>query len=133
MRIVDHALAAFEKSAEEGVSEVTSHTIESADDCGKLEVSGRSVTHRVRKDAGDVRFLEVAMKALREIRDLFKIGAEAETKLQAVVPDGGPALEALGQTGTIRITTKWGQPAIGAQPRRPAVEPEVCTVKNEGG
>jgi hypothetical protein len=30
---------------------------------------------------GTPRFLETAMKALREIRDLFGIGAEAEGKL----------------------------------------------------
>ena len=34
----------------------------------------------VRRDAGDVRYLEMAMKALAEIRDLFKIRAEAESK-----------------------------------------------------
>ena len=37
----------------------------------------------VRRDAGDVRYLEMAMKALAEIRDLFKIRAEAESKLTA--------------------------------------------------
>ena len=52
-----------------------------------LGLMGKSVTHRVRKDAGDLRFLEVAMKALREIRDLFGIGAEAESKLSAAVPE----------------------------------------------
>ena len=69
MRIVDHAFAAFEKSAEEGVTEVTSQTIESANDSSKLRLTGRSVTRSVRNDAGNVRYLEVAMKALREIRE----------------------------------------------------------------
>jgi hypothetical protein len=73
------------------------------------------------------------MKALREIRDLFKIGAEAESKLQTVVPDGGPALEALGHTGTIRLTTKWGPARNRRAASAPAVELEVCTIKNEGG
>jgi hypothetical protein len=50
MRIVDHALTAFDKSAEEGVSEVTSQTVESADGSGKLRVSQKVVTHRVRED-----------------------------------------------------------------------------------
>jgi hypothetical protein len=75
-RIVDHALAAFEKSAEEGVSETASRTIESLDHTGKLRLTGKSVTNHIRKDAGDVRYLEVAMNALREIRDLFGLGAE---------------------------------------------------------
>lgn len=84
MRIGDQAFAAFEKSAEKGVSDMTSQTIESPDD--RLGLTGKSVSHQVRKDAGDVRFLEAAMKALREIRDLFKIGAEAESKLKAASP-----------------------------------------------
>jgi hypothetical protein len=74
----------FERSAEKGGKESRSETIESADDCGKLRLTGKRVTQRVRKDAGEPRFLEVTMKALREIRDLFKIGAEAESKLGAV-------------------------------------------------
>src|ERR1700738_3337928 len=55
MRVVDHALAAFERSAEKGVREVTHETIESADDRCKLGLTGKGVTHHVRKDAGDVR------------------------------------------------------------------------------
>jgi hypothetical protein len=85
MRVVDQAFPAFEKSAEESVSEVTCQTIERADDSGKLALTGRSVTHHVRKDAGDVRYLEIAMKALREIRDLFGIGAETESELDRAV------------------------------------------------
>jgi hypothetical protein len=118
-RIADWAFAAFEKSAEAaGVREVTCETIESADDSGKLELTGRSVTHRVRNGAGDVRYLEVEMKALREIRDLFKIGAEAESKLGAVASSqGGLALEALMRTGAARLTTRWAKPLeTGARP-----------------
>jgi hypothetical protein len=107
MRVVDQAFAAFEKSAERGVREVTSQTIESADDCGKLRLTGKRVTQSMRKGAGDVRFLEMAMKALREIRDLFGIGAEAQSKLGAAAPVGGPALEALVRTGAARLTTRW--------------------------
>jgi hypothetical protein len=88
MRVADQALAAFEKSAEDGVSEIASQTIESRDDCGKLRLTGKRVTRSVRRDAGDVRFLEMALKALHEIRNLFGIGAEAETKLRAVSPEG---------------------------------------------
>jgi hypothetical protein len=115
MRIVDRAFAAFEKSAEEGVSEVASHTIESADDYGKLGLTGRRVSRRVRRDAGDVRFLEVAMKALREIRDLFKIGAEAESKLKAASPDGGLALETLARTGEVRLMRKASKTCLTAR------------------
>jgi molybdenum-dependent DNA-binding transcriptional regulator ModE len=120
MRVVDQAFAAFEKSADDGVSEVASQTIESADDCVKLGLTGRSITRRGRKDAGDPRLLEVAMKALREIRDLFGIGAEAESKLRAASPEGGLALEALLRTGAARLTTRWAKPVeSGTQPRRP--------------
>jgi hypothetical protein len=94
MRVVDQAFAAFEKSAEEGVSEVTFQTIERADDCGKLGLLDKSVTHHVRKSAGDVRYLEVALKALRELRDLFGIGAEAEGKQRAASPQASVALQA---------------------------------------
>jgi hypothetical protein len=114
MRIVDQALAAFDKSAEEGISEVTSQTIESPDD--RLGLAGKSVTHHVGKDAGDVRYLEMAMKALREIRDLFKIGAEAESKLGAAAREGSLALEALVQTGSLRIKTRWSNHLVGARP-----------------
>jgi hypothetical protein len=61
MRIVDQAFAAFEKSAEEGVSETASQTVERLDYTGKLGLTRRSVTNHVRKDAGDVRYLEMAM------------------------------------------------------------------------
>lgn len=107
MRVADQAFAAFEKSAEEGVREVTHQTIESPDHTGKLGLTGRSVTRSVRRNPGDPRFLELAMKALREIRDLFGIGAEAESKLRAASPEGGLALEALLRTGAARLTTQW--------------------------
>ncbi len=99
MRVVDQAFAAFEKSAEEGVREVADRTVESADDRGKLGLFGKSVTHHVRKSAGDVRYLEVALNALREIRDLFGIGAEAEGKQGAASPQASVALQALMRTG----------------------------------
>jgi hypothetical protein len=108
MRIYDQAFAAFDRSAEEGAREVTCQTIESTDDCGKLRFTGRSVTHRVHRDAGDPRFLELALKASREIRDLFRIGAEAESKLRAASSEGGLALEALMRTGAVRLATRWG-------------------------
>jgi histone H3/H4 len=120
MRIADQAFAAFEKSAEEGVREIASQTIERADDSGKLRLTGKGVTRSVRKGAGDVRFLEVAMKALREVRDLFGIGAEAESKLNAASPEGGLALEALMRTGAARLTTRWAESVeSGTQPRQP--------------
>ncbi len=120
MRIVDQAFAAFEKSAEDGVKEITSQTIESANDRGKLGLSGRRVIHHVRKDAGDVRYLEVAMNALREVRDLFKIGAEAESELRAGSSQCGLALEDLMRTGAVRLATRWAEPAeSGTQSRRP--------------
>jgi hypothetical protein len=123
MRVVDQAFAAFEKSAEEGVTEVTNQTIESADDSGKLELTAKSVTRRVRKGAGDVRYLETAMKALREIRDLFGIGAEAESKLRAASPECGLALETLLRTGDVRLTTRWSEPfAADADLQRPIYE-----------
>jgi hypothetical protein len=106
-RIADVAFAAFEQSAEEGASEVTCQMIEHADDEGKLRLTGKAVTHRVRKDAGDVRYLEMAMRAQREIRDLFGLGAEAESKLRAAAPEGGLAIEALLRTGAARLTTRW--------------------------
>jgi hypothetical protein len=113
MRIVDQAFAAFEKSAEEGVREIASQTIESADDTGKLGLTGRSVTHRVRRNAGDPRFLEMAMKALREIRDLFGIGAEAEGKQRASSPQPSVALQALMRTGAARLMTRWSNHLAG--------------------
>jgi hypothetical protein len=70
-------------------------------------VGQKLVAHRVRRDAGDPRFLEVALKALREICDLFGIGAEAESKLRAASPEGGLALEALIHTGEVRLATRW--------------------------
>jgi hypothetical protein len=77
-RIADQAFAAFEKSAEDGVGETASQTVERLDDTGKLGLTRKNVTHHVRKGAGDIRYLEVLMKAFAEIRDLFKLGAEAE-------------------------------------------------------
>jgi hypothetical protein len=38
MRVVDQALAAFEKSGEEGVKEITSRTIENADETGEPRI-----------------------------------------------------------------------------------------------
>lgn len=76
MRIVDQALAAFDMSADKGVSEVTIQTIQSQNNSGEQGLTRKSVTQHVRKDAGDPRLLEVVMTALREIRDLFKIGAQ---------------------------------------------------------
>lgn len=64
MGIVDQAFAAFERSAEDGVKKTATQTVERADERGKLELTGRSVTRHVRRDAGDVRYLEVAMEAL---------------------------------------------------------------------
>jgi hypothetical protein len=113
MRIVDQAFAAFEKSAEEGVREIASQTIERADDSGKLRLTGKGVTRSVRKGAGDPRFLEMAMKALREIRDLFGIGAEAESKLRAAVRENGLAIEALMRAGAARHTTRWSNHLVG--------------------
>lgn len=110
MRVVDQAFAAFDKSAEEGMSETASQTIENADYSGKLTLSGKSVRRRIRKDAGDVRFLEVALTALREIRDLFGLGAAAGSKLRAASPKGGLALEALVRTGAVRLVTRWAKP-----------------------
>jgi hypothetical protein len=119
-RIADQAFAAFEKSAEEGVRETASQTVERLDDTGKLGLTGKSVTHHVRKGAGDVRYLEVAMKALREVRDLFGIGAEAESKLGATASSQrGLALQALMQTGSVRLATRWAIPVESdTQPRR---------------
>jgi hypothetical protein len=116
MRIVDQALAAFEKSAEEGVKETASQTVQRLDDTGTLRLAGRSVTHRVRKDTGDPRFLDVAMKALAEIRDLFGIGAEAQSKLRTAVPEGGLAIEALLRTGAARLITRWSNHPASARP-----------------
>ena len=107
MRIADQAFAAFERSAAEGVSEIASQTIESVDDSGELRLTGKGVTHHVRRDAGDLRYLEMAMKALREVRDLFGIGAEAASKLRGTSPDGGHALDALVRSGSIRLATRW--------------------------
>lgn len=42
MRIVDQAFAAFERSAEEGVRDTASQTIESADHCGSLGSRARA-------------------------------------------------------------------------------------------
>jgi hypothetical protein len=113
MRIADQAFAAFEKSAEEGVREIVSRTIESADDSGKLRVGQKIASHSMHTNAGDPRFLEMALKALREIRDLFGIGAEAESKLRAAVPDGGLALETLMRTGAVRLATRWSNRLAG--------------------
>jgi hypothetical protein len=131
MRIVDQAVAAFEKSAEDGVSEIASQTIERPDDCGKVRLTGKNDTHHVRKDAGDVRFLEVAMKALREIRDLFGIGAEAQSKLKATAPEHGLALGALVRTGAARLVTKWG-PSPETAPQQP-VELGPHSIVDESG
>jgi hypothetical protein len=49
-------------------------------------------------------------RALREIRDLFGIGAEAESKLGAGLFDGQLELEALMRTGAARVTTRWDKP-----------------------
>ncbi len=98
MRIVDQALAAFERSSEEGVREIATETIESTDARGNLRPTAKSVTRLIRKGGGDVRYLEVALKALGGIRDLFGIGAEAESKLRATVAEGSPTLQALTQT-----------------------------------
>lgn len=70
MRIVDQAFAACEKSAEDGVKEITSQTIESANDRGKLGLSSRRVIHHVRKDAGDVRSRSGDERSARGARSL---------------------------------------------------------------
>jgi hypothetical protein len=60
------------------MGDITSQTIESADHTGNLGLFGESVTHHIRDGAGGILYLEVVMKALAEIRDLFKLGTEAE-------------------------------------------------------
>jgi hypothetical protein len=77
-RVVDEAMQAWVRS-QDGVKEFTSKTNESRDRAGNLTLTSRTVTHHVRKDAGDVRYLETAMVALKEIRDLWSIGADAES------------------------------------------------------
>jgi hypothetical protein len=104
MRIADRAFAAFEKSAEDGVSETAVQTIETSNERGKLGLRGKAHTRHVRKDAGDVRYLEVAIKALAEIRDLFKIGAKAESKVGAA-PKGSPLVH----SGSTRVRTHWAE------------------------
>jgi hypothetical protein len=49
------------------------------------------------------------MKALAEISDLFKIGAEAESKLRAAEPKGSLSLDALVRSGSIGIRTRWSE------------------------
>jgi len=48
------------------------------------------------------------MKALAEIRDLFGIGTEAESKVGARARNASPLLEALALTGLIQIQTALG-------------------------
>jgi len=91
------------------VSETTVQTIESRVKDDKLCLTRKSVALHARKDAGDVRYLEVAMKALAEIRDLFKIGAEAESKAGAA-PNGSRLLDVLVRSGSVRIQTRWSDP-----------------------
>lgn len=79
LRIIDHAFAAFKRSVNEGVKEVSDETIETRTATFGREVRIKSV--RIRRDSGDVRYLEIAIKALAEIRDLFTIGADAESKV----------------------------------------------------
>jgi hypothetical protein len=126
MRIVDQALAAFRKSAEDGAKEITSRTIKSADDSGELRMDQKIVTHSLRTDAGNPVFLEIALKALREIRDLYSLGAEAESKLKGASGKSNLRLETLLRTGAIRLSTRWGRPAeSGANAQRPAIEAEA--------
>jgi hypothetical protein len=92
------------------VREFTSQASEGRNREGKLTPTGRTITQHVRKDAGDVRYLEGAMAALKEIRDLWIIGAEAESKLERFRGHSEPTLPALVQSGAVRITMKWGGP-----------------------
>ena len=70
-------------------------------------------------------------RALREIRDLFGIGVEAESKLGAGLFDGQLELEALMRTGAARVTTRWGKPVeSGTQPRL-AIEAEAHKESSE--
>jgi hypothetical protein len=69
-RIVGQAMQAWDRS-QEGVKEFASRTIENSVGNGNPRLSGRTVTQHLRKDAGDVRYLETAMAALKEIRELF--------------------------------------------------------------
>jgi hypothetical protein len=108
-RVADQAFAAFDRSADDGAREGRVQTIETADANGKLGLTGKSVTTRVRKGAGDIRYLEIAMDALAEIRDLFGIGAEAESKVSARARKGSPLLEALALKGSIQIRTQWAE------------------------
>jgi hypothetical protein len=110
MRIADRAFAAFEKSAQDGLSETAVQTIHTRNESGQLGLRGKSVIRHVRKDAGDVRYLEVAMKALAEIRDLFKIGAEAESKLGLAARNGSALLDALARGGSIGIQMQSREP-----------------------
>jgi hypothetical protein len=77
MRVVDQALAAFDQSTEEGATEIANQRIEGQHGNSELRIAGESVKHdvHVRKSAGDLRFLELAMNATRKIRGLFGIGA----------------------------------------------------------
>jgi hypothetical protein len=98
-RIVDQA---WDRS-QEGVKEFASRTIENSAGNGNPRLSGRTVTQHF--DAGDVRYLETAMAALKEIRELFCIGAAAESGPKGTFGERDFTLEALVKIGAVRITT----------------------------
>jgi hypothetical protein len=100
------------------VIEITSQTIESANGSGKLGLTGKSVTHRVRRDAGDPTLPrngdESSARDPRSLRDRCRSRGQARD----AVPEGGLALEALLRTGAARLTMRWAKPLeTGAQTR----------------
>jgi hypothetical protein len=85
MRIVDQAFVAFEKSAGEGEKEMTWHTIQSRDGWGKLGLSGKRVTHHVRKDAAwEDAAMDRIYDDLRAEFDLADRYAAMESKLRSI-------------------------------------------------
>ena len=89
MQIVDQALAAFDQSTEGNVVETTTRIIQSRDESGRLGVTDGEITRIIRKGSGDVQYLEVAIRALREIRELWGVGTDAESRLIARRPRFG--------------------------------------------
>jgi len=111
-RVADAAFDAFAKSQTDGLKVTTVKSYFGVDQNGRMGEQTKTLERRTEVGAGDIRYLDAALRAMKEIRDLFGLGADAEAKIKAAATAaGGPTIEALVTSGGVAIKTRWGTPA----------------------
>ena len=111
-RIVDLSFEAYDDSKVKGSSRVKSYTALGAGENGMLETNHKSIERIVESGPGDTKYLDMAMRAMRDIREIFKLGS-----FQQLPPSQMPGVNigifGVGADGkpVNAIRTRWATPA----------------------